>query len=102
MKGKKVLIATGGTGGHVYPAEALAQQLKKVDTNELRDNIFPGVFFFQTKLYIAYMFPINPFIPGVQKPYSARGGGFGSPEVRKNDCMLSKRISYVTKLLDFS
>lgn len=25
---KKILIATGGTGGHVYPAMALAQQLK--------------------------------------------------------------------------
>ena len=36
---------------------------------------------------------LNPIIPG---------GGFGSPQVRKNDCMLSKRISYVTKLLDFS
>lgn len=28
MKNKKVMIATGGTGGHVYPAIALAQQLK--------------------------------------------------------------------------
>ena len=25
----KILITTGGTGGHVYTAEALAQQLKK-------------------------------------------------------------------------
>ena len=29
-------------------------------------------------------------------------GGFRSPEVRKNDRMLSKRISNVMKLLDFS
>lgn len=27
--GKKVLIATGGTGGHIYPAIALAHQLKE-------------------------------------------------------------------------
>ena len=38
--------------------------------------------------------------PGLTLSYP--GGGFGSPQVRKTDCMLSKRISYVTKLLDFS
>lgn len=30
---KKVLISTGGTGGHVYPAMALAKQLKKEVTD---------------------------------------------------------------------
>ena len=25
--GKRILISTGGTGGHVYPAMALAKQL---------------------------------------------------------------------------
>lgn len=29
MNPKKVLITTGGTGGHVYPAQGLADQLKK-------------------------------------------------------------------------
>lgn len=28
---KKVLISVGGTGGHIYPAIALAQQLKKIE-----------------------------------------------------------------------
>lgn len=30
-KKKKILIAAGGTGGHVFPAQALAQQLQKQD-----------------------------------------------------------------------
>ncbi len=29
MKNNKIVIATGGTGGHIYPAIALAQQLKE-------------------------------------------------------------------------
>lgn len=29
MQSKRVLITAGGTGGHLYPAQALAQQLKK-------------------------------------------------------------------------
>lgn len=30
---KKILITAGGTGGHVYPAQGLAQKLKKVSNN---------------------------------------------------------------------
>ena len=30
----KILIATGGTGGHIYPAIALARQYEK-DSNEV-------------------------------------------------------------------
>ena len=30
MPVKKVVITAGGTGGHLYPAQALAQQLKKL------------------------------------------------------------------------
>ncbi len=29
--GKRILITTGGTGGHVFPSQALAQQLVKID-----------------------------------------------------------------------
>lgn len=32
---KKILIATGGTGGHIYPAMALAQQFAKEDSEVL-------------------------------------------------------------------
>jgi len=31
MMRKKIAIASGGTGGHIYPAQALAEQLKKRD-----------------------------------------------------------------------
>ena len=41
-----------------------------------------------------YRLNFNPIHPG--------GGGFRSPQVRKSDRLLSKRISNVTKLLDFS
>lgn len=32
MSSKRVLITAGGTGGHLYPAQALAQQLKKLSS----------------------------------------------------------------------
>ena len=32
-KNKRILIAAGGTGGHMFPAQALAQQLTKEDPN---------------------------------------------------------------------
>jgi len=28
----RIVIATGGTGGHLFPAQALAQQLKRRET----------------------------------------------------------------------
>ena len=30
---KRVIITTGGTGGHLYPAQALAQELMAVSTS---------------------------------------------------------------------
>ena len=38
--GKRILISTGGTGGHVYPAMALAKQL--MDDNPLNQVLFIG------------------------------------------------------------
>ncbi|GIS40647.1 MAG: hypothetical protein Ct9H90mP13_04930 [Pseudomonadota bacterium] len=31
----RILIATGGTGGHIYPAIALAQNMKTTDIKSL-------------------------------------------------------------------
>ena len=33
MKKKKIIISGGGTGGHVFPAIAIADELRKVDPN---------------------------------------------------------------------
>ncbi len=33
MKNKKIIISGGGTGGHIFPAIAVAQALKRIDNN---------------------------------------------------------------------
>ena len=40
MKNKKIIIAGGGTGGHIFPAIAIAQAIKKID--ETTEFLFVG------------------------------------------------------------
>lgn len=57
---KKILISTGGSGGHVVPATILYQHLK--DLNEVSvtcDN--RGLKFLNQKNYDLTIFNINPF-----------------------------------------
>ena len=37
---KKVIITTGGTGGHIYPALSVAKGLMKKNVDILMENMF--------------------------------------------------------------
>jgi UDP-N-acetylglucosamine--N-acetylmuramyl-(pentapeptide) pyrophosphoryl-undecaprenol N-acetylglucosamine transferase len=60
MMNKKVMIATGGTGGHIYPAIALAQQLVK--EIPLRHLLFVGGHLSQNPYFDRNVFPYRSVV----------------------------------------
>lgn len=75
---QKIAILTGGTGGHVYPATGLAQQLKKQCPEA--DILFIVGGGFQTQRYFdKTLFPYQEIVCGtfsLKEPWQLIGAGF--------------------------
>lgn len=70
MERKKVMLATGGTGGHVYPAMALADQLKQKEI----DVLFTGGGLGKNRYFSREQYPFEEVScgnPRMSKPFSA-------------------------------
>lgn len=70
MERKKVMLATGGTGGHVYPAMALADQLKHKEI----DVLFTGGGLGKNRYFLRDQYPYEEVScgnPRMSKPFSA-------------------------------
>ncbi len=84
----KILIAVGGTGGHVFPAIGLAEQLKKIDASI--EVLFTGGRLETNKFFNRTAFPYHPVSCGslqMHRPLAAIGNvgriGLGTWQSRK-------------------
>ena len=49
-----------------------------------KPSVVVSTFWFGLLVFTFFTIPINPIIPGVQKPYSARGGASEAPRVKSH------------------
>jgi UDP-N-acetylglucosamine--N-acetylmuramyl-(pentapeptide) pyrophosphoryl-undecaprenol N-acetylglucosamine transferase len=61
-KKTKILIAAGGTGGHIFPAQALASQLSK--RNEVEEVVFAGHGLGGNRYFLKEQFPYHDVSSG--------------------------------------
>jgi len=64
MPNKPILIMAGGTGGHVYPALAVADYLRRKGIQCLgtvQGDLGDPVFFFVDDVFVAHVLSLSPY-----------------------------------------